>query len=502
MAKLKNKGFSLVEVLIAIVVFSILIIPVITQLNTSLKIGSKAKRKQAAIEYAESCVEYFKKNSIEQIDTNGDFGVANTEYWVMKDMISDENVTSNLPWNGLADVQNYYANKAGYENSRAYSIREYTCSDVEIGGYKGKYDVNIKLSTKEYAKKQLASGGTYQDPNTFDLGAVHSLDASKAALLTNFSNYDETASTAFYATKMNYLKSSSNEATRRKWEQIIYSAINPMMKDTCKKTTCISVSYNEASDLYTVTCRLYYQDIINASNDYKSDLDGKIEPLTYLVYNKTFEELPPIYLMYNQCVYNESYADDYILVDKSGLDGKKDNNGDDIPQTVNVFVVGTVDTITDVKDAYAMVNGLTEEQATAESTIKRFYQPVTGLNTVKSNSHTYCIAKASSYALLTDEFEQPTVRFFTNLNDISANNSYKVGSTDHAVGGSSGQALITQADGTAIAETSGGFAGSVFTLQDAKNFNNDGRIYDIEVELIPTDGLGEKVKLTGTKGDN
>lgn len=50
------------------------------------------------------------------------------------------------------------------------------------------------------------------------------------------------------------------------------------------------------------------------------------------VYKEHFEKLPDIYLMYNLCVYNNQYANDYITYDTTGL-----SSGD----TVNVFVVET-----------------------------------------------------------------------------------------------------------------------------------------------------------------
>lgn len=50
MAKNNNKGFSLVEVIVAIAVFAILIVPLTSQLIGAIRTNETSKKKQYAIE--------------------------------------------------------------------------------------------------------------------------------------------------------------------------------------------------------------------------------------------------------------------------------------------------------------------------------------------------------------------------------------------------------------------------------------------------------------------
>ena len=60
MRKTNNKGFSMTEVIVAVAVFLILAIPILSQLGLSVKNNSKAKASQYGINLAESEMELLK----------------------------------------------------------------------------------------------------------------------------------------------------------------------------------------------------------------------------------------------------------------------------------------------------------------------------------------------------------------------------------------------------------------------------------------------------------
>ena len=60
MRKTNNKGFSMTEVIVAVAVFLILAIPILSQLVLSVKNNSKAKASQYGINLAESEMELLK----------------------------------------------------------------------------------------------------------------------------------------------------------------------------------------------------------------------------------------------------------------------------------------------------------------------------------------------------------------------------------------------------------------------------------------------------------
>lgn len=65
MMKSNNKGVSLVEVIVAIALFSLLIIPITLKLISSMEINTKSKEKQYVKDYAEYTMEYFKGYNFE-----------------------------------------------------------------------------------------------------------------------------------------------------------------------------------------------------------------------------------------------------------------------------------------------------------------------------------------------------------------------------------------------------------------------------------------------------
>ena len=69
MAKTNNKGFSFVEIVIAVAILSILLTPIIHQFGNTLETSRKAKAAQAANEKAAYEVEEFQSTSKDELDT-------------------------------------------------------------------------------------------------------------------------------------------------------------------------------------------------------------------------------------------------------------------------------------------------------------------------------------------------------------------------------------------------------------------------------------------------
>ncbi|MGN0435555.1 MAG: prepilin-type N-terminal cleavage/methylation domain-containing protein, partial [Wujia sp.] len=67
MARNKNKGFSLIEIIVAIAIMTLLLTPIIKQLAQTMAVNRQAKEQQYANENAEYVLEYFQANSIKTI---------------------------------------------------------------------------------------------------------------------------------------------------------------------------------------------------------------------------------------------------------------------------------------------------------------------------------------------------------------------------------------------------------------------------------------------------
>ena len=87
MTKNNNKGFSLIELIIAVAVMAILITPIIRSVAQTLNNSASAKERQYVNDNAELVMEYFKKNSVEDLVSGfmseNRFGFEETIYLLM-----------------------------------------------------------------------------------------------------------------------------------------------------------------------------------------------------------------------------------------------------------------------------------------------------------------------------------------------------------------------------------------------------------------------------------
>lgn len=74
MAKLKlnNKGFSLIDLIIAVAVMGLLVSPIIAQLGQTLDLSAEAKEKQYVVDSANEVIEYFRKYEDSELVSNVD----------------------------------------------------------------------------------------------------------------------------------------------------------------------------------------------------------------------------------------------------------------------------------------------------------------------------------------------------------------------------------------------------------------------------------------------
>lgn len=325
MAKNNNKGFSLVEVIIAVAVFAILIAPLTAQLISAINVNTKSTKKQYAIEKAEEIMESFKTANM-----NGS-----------AISIPDGNSTGNYNFSLDASEKKTYTLPNG-DGNVDYSINSYSCSGISLGGEYEKYDCTVTVNDIAHA---VASKGYVWDTNTNDLkkdgseyvrvtsgvGTVRNLDNKQSAIIAGATymgatsgvesnSLDNQAAAYFKDLKVDILKKYPVY-----YNQYLAGAAY-LDNDTFQKTTTIKVSKTLSG--YMVQCFVEYKDqpvlgLINAEyssgradNTYKPD--GKYGE--GIVYQKEYKTLPPIYLLYAPAVCNGAYCNnDYIKIETSGL---------------------------------------------------------------------------------------------------------------------------------------------------------------------------------------
>ena len=133
----KNKGFSLVEIIIAIAVMTLLISPIIAQTIQTLNTSARAKERQYVVDNADKVMEYFRSNTINDLSKTGKKGDDKLE---IKSVTTYDggSVTTIRP-----RCQVYYKEQhIGYVD---YNATDYVLSDAKLGKEKHNYTRTVTL---------------------------------------------------------------------------------------------------------------------------------------------------------------------------------------------------------------------------------------------------------------------------------------------------------------------------------------------------------------------
>ena len=315
MVKSNNKGFSLVEIIIAAAIFAILIYPITNALITATKTGTKSTKKQYAVEKAEEIMENFKV-----ADINGNVN------------IPDDNGTKTYSFSKGTST----SKSITLPNSKkaVYSDTTYTCNDVSIGKsfetYTCQVDVNdaaYQVLKNGYVLTGLDGGATFKSDgsgaiqtNATESGTIRNLDSKQSAIIIGAtynvaatgSNLDNLAYQYFLDAKLDVLRKYDVQYNH------YLSGGGTFDEDHFQKNTKIKIS--KLGSTYTVDTTV---SVIRS--EYESSGNNVYKPTTLygdgIVYKQEFTNgLPPIYLLYVPAIYNGSYCTtDTITVDNSGI---------------------------------------------------------------------------------------------------------------------------------------------------------------------------------------
>lgn len=333
MKKKNNAGFSIVEVLIALAIFTILMIPIVKTLIQSLKMSTSSKELQYRNQFAEVLMEHVKAGDIDEIE-DADFytnvGATLTSTPSRNETPGKYSVEVTKP-DGTTETKSL--------DTVAYQIK----GKVDLGSTKKTtYNFLVDVDSDQYAKL-YSEGKTNRDINNQAIGLVESIDYQNVALIDDqIFNYDSEAVVALKAKKLQALKAVNEEAYRKELEgkTTNFNTHEGLRMMTIK----ISGSKDEG---YLVQCILDYYDPYTYLG---SEVEDHI--VEYNAYGKSFDdELPNIYVMYNPCLYNNMYvAKDYISIDVSELEFDSSK-----PEDVNVFLIETASNYSqDIKDSGAL----------------------------------------------------------------------------------------------------------------------------------------------------
>ena len=230
----RNKGFSLVEVIIAVAVMALLISPIIMQTLTTLDTNRRSKERQQVVDNADMIMEYFKSTSVKDLVvgdkgkgvnitavssptvvncnvifddgstpkvvayTARDYTVEDTRFGRQDKKLDETDAQKAIPGTGniytrkvtLDDLNNkLLANgcRIKYYDSKAEAQQK--LDTLTAAGSTVSWEITSEFSIVSYdannhVKNVVAETRTaVKDPNEIDLGNIQDIDSSKMAII-------------------------------------------------------------------------------------------------------------------------------------------------------------------------------------------------------------------------------------------------------------------------------------------------------------------------------
>ena len=331
MMQKKNSGVTLVEVLIALAVFLVLMVPLVSSLVTSTKTTDSAKTAQGRNEYAQVIMENIKNAPIEDLKDG-------------------------------TLVRNYLEGSENVSTTEDADHKGFTIlGSTYIGTQHDKYSYKIRVD-------EVKRSDTY--------GIMEDMDPDKVAIVpVTFSNYDDVALDTIVAQSVTEkvserLSASLEDANKSRIfnteeDGTTVTYVDPRSIDpekTLKTKKVLKSDTNTTKDLRLESLSVGRRINIEVSKqidgyyvEYELSyvkIDSTKEPkdyeayVTYKPYRKIFKNKPNVYVMYNAGVMNlgETDAadpDDRVLKDYITNDYFVFSDGVGLDKNINAFVIRT-----------------------------------------------------------------------------------------------------------------------------------------------------------------
>lgn len=370
----QNKGITMVEIMIAIAVFAILLIPIVRGLISSMDSSTQSKELQYRNDYAEDILEYIKTDSIPNILTgdylkiNGSTDVTTTQdkFWwntttnawvsesapgVDKTTISYDSYqiqgkvrlgTKHTLYSYVVSIDNqYYATQATWDSNRDGKIdADDVIVDRNGDGIKDEKDI-------------------YLNPNDLKLGIVEDLDNTKVAVFDGkvLANRDTSVMAEFQSRIVSIMR----EKDPNEYKIYMSQATGYNLMDNVTRVIRVEVS-GDATNGYIVSMILDYIDdnetYLGGPKNFNVNTNYISQPIDTLYYQ---DELPNIYLMYNPCRYNGYYMDDdYIVFDCTGITDDTEVTAF-VVESAEMYSDDIVDTMNDME--VTSIGGMSKDQS-------------------------------------------------------------------------------------------------------------------------------------------
>lgn len=237
-----NKGVSLIEVLISVMIAGIVFLVIMQSFVTSAELNSKAHSNQQATSAVQEVVEVFKANDIDKLLT--------------EHLPATATVTSDVIWPPIADLPDRSKYDPELFTRYRYKSPSYRTSDGTT------FDIAVELNPAAYSSV-TSTGNVVANSNTKGIGRIEGIDGLENALIADeINSYDPSIIETF------------------KYKIKDASIGNTLNLDNIRKIVTVDIDYNARAKRIKVTCTVTYECI-----GLPSDTP---DPQTYIVYNGSF----------------------------------------------------------------------------------------------------------------------------------------------------------------------------------------------------------------------
>lgn len=398
MAKNKNKGFTLIEIMIAIAILSILLVPIMKQFAQTLDTSRRAKELQYLNENAGYILELSQRENLAKVAIATHSDAAKEADNIKLKSTPTENTIPCQVYNidgsevaGAGGTVTYKATRyelndaeLGIKNNvyertvitddlsaklasvnasgNGYKVA-YGLTDADLANFPSGFELTNEGSIVRYNSEGFVNGvacystATVKNPNDTNLGNMQDLDATKVAIIPGTAqSFDAQADSQFFSITMDRLKREDYDS----WVQAMMhessdSVLNTIDYDNAiQKLTKIYVDKNDngtpsddTDDYYIIKADVYYK------NTYQFDINGGSSSvsdeavLSYNVFSQKFytDRCPDIYFEYQP--YTTSYVygaapsvryaeNDDIMIDNYAIN--PDSDGDGNPDLVKLYL--------------------------------------------------------------------------------------------------------------------------------------------------------------------
>ncbi len=382
MAKNNNKGFSLLEIVIAITILTLLLTPILRQLSQTMATNRKTKEQQYASENAEYVLQYLQSVNQDAFASSTDAtaeiypvsakeNVRQCEIYKLDPTTGNpERVYQTLSTEAVVDYNTYIyelndieLGSRGTNYSRTavlddLSVKVSAFSDLDGDAYRISYNNTtapehfeltdegciVKYSTDADGVKYVSAiiceeraGSVSSDPNELNIGNMHDLDAGYMALINGYATeYDEQARNDLYLELMDLYKNSTVVSDNQRWEQEVNGAnaiSNSGYTNNIRKLTVLNIIKDTTgvSKCYRVSVDVVYEGNLTTSGGVTKFIHKE-----YTAWTQEFpiadidDPCPEIYFEYQpfatsiDATYDEvTYATtDYLIINNQGKDAK------------------------------------------------------------------------------------------------------------------------------------------------------------------------------------